>query len=124
MRRDQQPANSNFRGSGLPIPLKGSCTTAATSSSTRNAAFRSVLTQYIRSPRNSARKTASRSARLIKPNLLKSNFPPQLLERHPPSLASTGIAQGFHQALGVSGRAEQVCSLHQTRQFVGRYQRN
>ena len=46
---DQQPASTYFSGSGLPIPKKGSRSTASTSSRMRRAVRRSVSTQCRRS---------------------------------------------------------------------------
>src|ERR1035438_9329951 len=76
MRLDQQPASTNFNGSGLPMPVNGSFSTASTSSRVRSAAFRSVLTQYLKSSRNSGWNTAWRSTGRAKPHL-----PPQLVRR-------------------------------------------
>src|ERR1035438_2786204 len=96
MRLDQQPASANFKGSGLPIPVNGSFITASTSSRIRSAAFRSVLTQYLKSSRNSDWNTACRST-----GPAKSHLPPQLVHRLRLALSASGTLQSRQQALGI-----------------------
>ncbi len=52
IRRDQQPASTYFSGSGFPIPVNGSRTTASTRSRTRKAIRLSFSTQSRKSSRN------------------------------------------------------------------------
>src|SRR5271169_1162561 len=101
------------------MPWKGSLITASTNSMTLKASLRSVLTQNSRSRRNSASNTASRLGVSFKPHL-----PPQSLDRTRFAFALFGTAQRCQEPFRIGWRAEQVCGLHQARQFIGRNQRN
>src|ERR1035437_4991214 len=114
MRLDQQPASANFNGSGLPIPVNGSFSTASTSSRVRSAAFRSVLTQYLKSSRNSSWNTACRST-----GRAKSHLPTQLVHRLRLTFPASGALQCRQQALGVLWGAQQVSRLQQAGQLLG-----
>src|SRR5271165_5830937 len=103
MRRDQQPANSYFKGSGLPRPWKGSLIAASTNSMTLKATFRSVLTQNSRSRRNSASNTASRLGVSFKPHL-----PPQFLKLLRFAFALLGTAQRRQESFRIDRGTQQV----------------
>src|ERR1039458_6004440 len=117
MRLDQQPASTNFNGSGLPMPANGSLITASTSSRIRRATFRSVPTQYFRSSRNSGWKTASCST-----DRAKSHLPPQLVHRFRLAFRAGGALQCSQQALGIPGGAQQVCRFQQASKLLSRDQ--
>src|SRR5208283_989150 len=119
MRLDQQPASTNFNGSGLPMPVNGSFMTASTSSRIRSAAFRSAFTQYRKSSRNSGWNTPWRSA-----GRAKSHLPPQLVHRFRLAFPTSGPLQRRHQPLSILGRAQQVGRLHKAAQILGRDQRD
>src|ERR1019366_10214414 len=119
MRLDQQPARANLNGSGLPIPVNGSLSTASTSSRVRSAAFRSVLTQYLKSSRNSGWNTAWRST-----GRAKSHLPPQLVQRFRLAFPASGAPQCRQQPLGILRGAQQMCCLQQAGQLLGWDQRD
>lgn len=74
MRRDHTFAPRCLRGSGLPIPPKGSRVTASTRSMILRATRRLVSIQKRRSSLNSFWKKTPRSGRVF---LLKAEFVPQ-----------------------------------------------
>ncbi len=115
MRLDQQPASRNRSGSGLPCPWNGSRNTASTRSRTRIAVFRSVLTQYRRSYRNSEWKMANRL-----PSLFTENLSPQIGDALGFHFAPARPMQGRQQSARVPWRTEQVSGLDQPRQFIRR----
>src|SRR5664280_99002 len=114
MRLDQQPASANFNGSGLPIPVNGSFITASTSSRVRSATFRSALTQYLKSSRNSGWNTAWRLT-----GRAKSHLPPQLVHRFRLAFSASGTLQSRQKALGILRGTQQVCCLQQAGQLFG-----
>ena len=116
MRLDQQPARRYLSGSGLPGPWKGSRITASTRSNTLIAAFRSDLTQYRRSSRNSGWKTAARLA-----SRRTEHLSPQL--SYADRLcgpAPLRPAKGRQQTARVPWRPQQVRGLYEPRELAGR----
>src|SRR3990172_8616816 len=116
IRRDQVLGARYLRGSGLPIPAKGSRRMASTRSRTRRTALRSSATQDLRSSMNSGWKTASRVF------LLKAHLRPELGNRHRPPPALEGASERLEQARGIGGGAQEVGRLGEADELVGRDQ--
>ena len=91
-------------GSGLPMPRNGSRNTASTRSRTLSAILRSSDTQLRRSSRNSRWKTGDQS---VLP-LGKAHLAAKSLRAGSPALPPGSALQSRPQALGVSGRPQEV----------------
>src|SRR5438876_11506043 len=126
-RRDQEPAATNLRGSGLPMPENGSRKMASTRSRARNATFRFVSTQKRRSSRNSGWNTATRWVRSRGGGsalLVKAELPPKACDRARAQSLFPGSDESPQETFRILGGSKKMGGFHEAVELLGGYQRH